>query len=63
MNEPGYVVVHNEEDQYSIWPAGRALPAGWFDAGFAGPEDACLSHVDTVWTDMRPRSARGAAGE
>ena len=33
------------------------------DAGFVGPKDGCLSRVDTVWTDRRPRSVRGAAGE
>jgi MbtH protein len=62
MTEPAYVVVRNDEDQYSIWPDGRALPAGWYDAGFTGPKDACLSHVDSVWTDMRPRSVREASG-
>jgi MbtH protein len=62
MTEPVYVVVRNDEDQYSIWPDGRALPAGWHDAGFTGPKDACLSHVDSVWTDMRPRSVREASG-
>lgn len=62
MTEPQYLVVRNGEDQYSIWPKGRPLPDGWFDAGFAGTEDACLSHVDSVWTDMRPRSVRESAG-
>ena len=23
------LVVLNDEEQYSIWPAGRELPAGW----------------------------------
>jgi len=53
-----YDVVVNDEEQYSIWPAGRALPAGWAAAGFTGTEDECLAHVDEVWTDMRPRSLR-----
>ena len=42
---------------------GRAVavrPAGWHDAGFAGTREECLSHIDTVWTDMRPRSVREA---
>jgi MbtH protein len=62
MDMPQYVVVRNDEDQYSIWPAGRELPAGWYDVGFSGAKDDCLSHVDSVWTDMRPRSVREAAG-
>lgn len=59
-----FVVVVNDEDQYSIWPDGREIPDGWRDAGFRGPRADCLAHVDTVWTDMRPRSLREAmAGE
>jgi MbtH protein len=53
-----YVVVRNDEEQYSIWPDGHDLPAGWHAAGFAGPKDACLAHIETVWTDLRPRSLR-----
>ncbi|MFF8955210.1 MbtH family protein [Streptomyces sp. NPDC014894] len=54
------LVVRNQEEQYSIWPAGRDLPAGWEPTGFAGGEEACLAHIDQVWTDMRPKSLRDA---
>lgn len=57
----GYLVVRNHEEQYSIWPEGRELPAGWAASGFAGGQEACLAHIDEVWTDMRPRSLREAA--
>lgn len=57
-----YVVVRNDEEQYSIWPDGRALPAGWHDQGFSGPKEECLEHIRGVWTDLRPRSLREAAG-
>lgn len=53
-----YRVVVNHEDQYSIWPADRELPAGWGDAGKSGPKEECLAYVEEVWTDMRPRSLR-----
>jgi MbtH protein len=53
-----YRVVVNEEEQYSIWPADRELPGGWRAEGHTGPKDDCLSHIDEVWTDMRPRSLR-----
>lgn len=56
--ELDYLVVVNHEEQYSIWPAGKSLPAGWSDAGFRGTKDGCLKHVDEVWTDMRPLSLR-----
>jgi MbtH protein len=53
-----FAVVRNDEDQYSIWPAGRDLPLGWLSAGVTGSREECLAHIDTVWTDMRPRSLR-----
>ncbi len=53
-----YTVVINAEEQYSIWPAERDVPAGWREAGFEGTKDACLAHIEEVWTDMRPLSLR-----
>ncbi|MDA0634424.1 MbtH family NRPS accessory protein [Nonomuraea sp. MCN248] len=53
------LVVVNHEEQYSIWPAGRELPPGWRAGGFTGTREECLAHIETVWTDMRPLSARG----
>ena len=53
-----YRVVINHVEQYSIWPADRELPLGWEDAGFSGHKDACLAHIQEVWTDMRPLSLR-----
>ncbi|MCK9874152.1 MbtH family NRPS accessory protein [Nocardiopsis dassonvillei] len=53
-----FLVVMNHEDQYSIWPAHRQLPAGWRAEGTSGSRDACLDHIERVWTDMRPRSLR-----
>ena len=55
-----HVVVVNDEEQYSIWPAERDLPAGWRHDGFAGTEEECLAYIDEVWTDMRPLSLRRA---
>jgi MbtH protein len=55
-----YRVVINHEEQYSIWPIDKELPAGWSDAGKQGARDACLAYVDEVWTDMRPKSLREA---
>jgi len=55
-----YLVVVNDEEQYSIWPEGQPLPAGWREAGKRGPKADCLAHVGEVWTDMRPLSLRRA---
>ena len=57
-DEVEYVVVLNHEEQYSIWHAGREIPAGWRAEGFRGAKEACLAHIATVWTDMRPLSLR-----
>jgi MbtH protein len=53
-----YRVVVNDEEQYSIWPAHRELPAGWRRDGFTGTEEECLAYIDETWTDMRPASLR-----
>jgi len=53
-----YKVVINHEEQYSIWPADRANPPGWRDAGREGPKPECLEYIKEVWTDMRPLSLR-----
>ncbi|MFI9589337.1 amino acid adenylation domain-containing protein [Nonomuraea sp. NPDC052265] len=56
--ETAYDVVINDEEQFSLWAAGRPVPAGWQSAGYSGSRDECLRHIAAVWTDMRPRSAR-----
>ena len=53
-----YKVVVNDEEQYSIWPAYRDLPAGWREAGKSGLKPECLAYIEEVWTDMRPLSLR-----
>jgi MbtH protein len=53
-----YRVVVNHEEQYSIWPDFKDIPAGWREAGKQGAKDECLAHINEVWTDMRPLSLR-----
>jgi MbtH protein len=53
-----YEVVVNHEEQYSIWPAHKEVPAGWRKAGKSGLKQECLDYVNEVWTDMRPKSLR-----
>jgi MbtH protein len=53
-----YLVVVNDEEQYSIWPSGPEIPAGWRPVGVTGTEDQCVAYVDEVWQDIRPRSVR-----
>lgn len=64
MNNTGsahFRVVLNDEEQYSIWPAGKHNPPGWRNAGVEGTKDECLAHIGKVWIDMTPRSLRRSA--
>lgn len=53
-----HVIVRNHEEQYSIWPAGREIPAGWTQVGDPDTRTACLDRIAELWTDMRPASLR-----
>lgn len=57
-DEQVFVVVVNDEEQYSILLEDRPLPAGWRLEGKRGTKPECLAHIDEVWLDMRPLSAR-----
>lgn len=53
-----FVVVINHEEQYSIWPDYKEIPAGWREVGKSGTKKECLEYIERVWTDMRPLSLR-----
>jgi MbtH protein len=53
-----FIVVINHEEQYSIWPTGLEIPAGWREAGVSGSKSDCLAHISRVWSDLRPLSVR-----
>ena len=55
-----YQVILNHEEQYSIWPGDKEIPAGWNRAGKTGTKAECLEYIKEVWTDMRPLSLRKA---
>ena len=55
-----FVVVINAEEQYSIWPAGKEIPAGWSTVGVEMEKKDCLAEIERLWVDMRPRSLREA---
>jgi len=51
-----FLVLVNEEGQYSLWPAFIDVPAGWQATGPRGKRQECLAWIEQHWTDMRPRS-------
>ncbi|GAA1412332.1 MbtH family protein [Catellatospora coxensis] len=53
-----YLVLVNDEDQHSLWPAFAAVPAGWRTVFGEDTREACLAYVEANWTDLRPRSLR-----
>jgi MbtH protein len=60
---PLYLIVLNDQDQYSIWPAQRAVPAGWRALGEPARREYCLDRIEELWTDMRPKSLKQAMGD
>jgi MbtH protein len=53
-----FQVVINHEEQYSLWPDYKAIPAGWRAVGMSGLKKDCLAYIEQHWTDMRPLSLR-----
>jgi MbtH protein len=51
-----YIVLINDEGQYSLWPDSIDVPAGWTTVYEAASRKSCLDYINQNWTDMRPRS-------
>jgi MbtH protein len=49
-----YLVLVNDEGQYSLWPTRLEIPAGWKPTGQTGDRAECLAWVERNWTDPRP---------
>ena len=55
-----FLVVVNDEDQHSLWPAFADLPAGWRKVFGEASRAESLAYVEEHWTDIRPKSLREA---
>jgi MbtH protein len=53
-----YTVLVNEEEQHSLWPSHKPIPAGWRSVGIHGPKADCLEYIERNWTDITPLSVR-----
>ncbi|OKI08080.1 protein mbtH [Streptomyces sp. CB02923] len=57
-----YLVLINDEDQYSLWPSFAEVPGGWRVAQQEASHAESLAYIEEHWTDMRPRSVVEAMG-
>lgn len=53
-----YLVLINQEEQYSLWPSYKLIPYGWRAVCEELTKEECLEYIDKNWTDMRPLSLR-----
>jgi len=53
-----FLVLVNDEEQYSLWPAFAAVPAGWSIALEETTRDECMQFIKQTWKDLRPKSLR-----
>ena len=51
-----FIVLVNDEGQYSLWPTFVDVPAGWTSVHEPASRQACLDYINQTWTDMRSRS-------
>lgn len=47
-------VLKNDRQQYSLWPALQAPPAGWQRVFGPQPQAECLAWLNANWRDIRP---------
>lgn len=55
-----FLVLVNDEDQHSLWPAFAEVPAGWRVRHGEASRADCLDYLERNWTDLRPDSLRRA---
>jgi uncharacterized protein YbdZ (MbtH family) len=53
-----FLVLVNQEEQYSLWPDIRPVPVGWSVAHGPESKSACEQYIEQHWLDIRPRKAR-----
>lgn len=53
-----FVVLINDEEQHSLWPAFADVPAGWRVVYGETNRAACLDYIEQHWPDIRPKSLR-----
>jgi MbtH protein len=54
-----FLVLSNEQGQYSLWPSFIHVPSGWTRRAEGARQD-CLDFIKRNWVDMRPKSSAEA---
>lgn len=55
-----YVVLINDEGQYSLWPTFLDIPSGWDTVYGEECRQVCLDYINSRWIDMQPNSIKPA---
>lgn len=58
-----FLVLVNDENQHSLWPASIPVPGGWINVHGPANREASLQFVEAAWTDLRPLSLIQVMGE
>lgn len=53
-----YVVILNDEGQYSLWPTFIEVPFGWKVVYGEDSRQFCLDYINSEWKDMQPNSLK-----
>jgi MbtH protein len=53
-----FLVLVNDEEQHSLWPAFADIPAGWQMVYGEADRAACLDYIEQNWPDIRPKTLR-----
>ncbi|WP_241474254.1 MbtH family protein [Mycolicibacterium neoaurum] len=56
-----FVVLRNDEGQYSLWPIFADVPGGWtavYGAQIGTDRNSAVRYIEDNWVDMRPQSLR-----
>lgn len=53
-----FLILINDEHQYSLWPEVLPLPEGWRRTQGPMPRQQCMDWLVNNWTDLRPYSLR-----
>ncbi|CAI0828454.1 Uncharacterized protein conserved in bacteria [Serratia rubidaea] len=49
-----FLVLINQQQQYSLWPQFAAVPAGWHEVMGPATRAECIAFIEAHWQDMRP---------